>query len=56
MIKITHLVKNFGNGLPLIDINATINDGDIVSIIGPSGCGIVGIGSKNSRSAGGNGF
>ena len=39
MIKINHLSKNFGNNGPLKDIDAVINDGDIISIIGSSGCG-----------------
>ena len=39
MIKITHLTKNYHVSPILLDINATINDGDIISIIGPSGCG-----------------
>lgn len=39
MIEINHLSKDFGNGPKLKDINAVINDGDIISIIGPSGTG-----------------
>lgn len=39
MIKVEHLRKKFGNIVPLKDINVTINDGEVVSIIGPSGTG-----------------
>ena len=39
MIKIEHLSKSFGDTTPLKDINATINKGDVISIIGPSGTG-----------------
>ena len=39
MIEISHLSKKFDNSEPLKDINAVINDGDIISIIGPSGTG-----------------
>ena len=39
MIEISHLGKKYENAEPLKDINAIINDGDIVSIIGPSGTG-----------------
>ncbi len=39
MIEIKHLRKEFSLATPLKDINAVINDGDIVSIIGPSGTG-----------------
>ena len=39
MIKIEHLKKKYDNAEPLKDINVTINDGEVVSIIGPSGTG-----------------
>ena len=39
MIEISHLRKEYENAVPLQDVNATINDGDIISIIGPSGTG-----------------
>ena len=39
MIKIEHLKKQYDVSCPLKDINVTINDGDIISIIGPSGTG-----------------
>lgn len=39
MIRIEHLSKSFGDATPLKDINATINKGDVISIIGPSGTG-----------------
>lgn len=40
MIEIKHLTKEFdGDTVPLKDISVTINDGDVISIIGPSGTG-----------------
>ena len=39
MIEISHLRKEFAEGTPLKDINVTINDGDVVALIGPSGTG-----------------
>lgn len=39
MIEIRHLRKEFPLSTPLKDINTVIRDGDIVSIIGPSGTG-----------------
>ena len=39
MIKISHLRKEYPNVVPLKDINAEINKGDIIAIIGPSGTG-----------------
>ena len=40
MIEIRHLRKEFdGNTIPLQDVNVTINNGDVISIIGPSGTG-----------------
>ena len=39
MIKIEHLRKKYENSEPLKDINVTINDGEVLSIIGPSGTG-----------------
>ena len=40
MIEIKHLRKEFDDDtIPLKDINVTINKGDIISIIGPSGTG-----------------
>lgn len=39
MIVIKNLKKAFGKVQVLKDINAVVNDGDIVSIIGPSGTG-----------------
>lgn len=39
MIELIHLKKAFDDVTPLKDVNATINDGDIISIIGPSGTG-----------------
>ena len=39
MIKIEHLRKEYENATPLKDVNVEINDGDVISIIGPSGTG-----------------
>ena len=39
MIKIEHLKKEYPNATPLRDVNVEINDGDIISVIGPSGTG-----------------
>ena len=39
MISIRHLKKTFPNVTPLVDVNAEIEKGEIISIIGPSGTG-----------------
>ena len=39
MIEIRHLEKKYENATPLKDVNVVINDGDVISIIGPSGTG-----------------
>ena len=39
MIEVKHLYKKFGALQALDDINLTVNDGDIVCLIGPSGSG-----------------
>ena len=39
MIELLHLQKKYENATPLEDVNAVINDGDVISIIGPSGAG-----------------
>lgn len=39
MISIRHLKKEFENVTPLKDINAEIREGEVISIIGPSGTG-----------------
>lgn len=39
MIELLHLEKKYENATPLADVNAVINDGDVISIIGPSGTG-----------------
>ncbi len=39
MIEIVSLRKEYDNITPLIDVNAVIGDGDIISVIGPSGMG-----------------
>jgi polar amino acid transport system ATP-binding protein len=39
VIEVKHLSKKFGELQALDDINLTVNDGDIVCLIGPSGSG-----------------
>ena len=39
MISIQHLRKEFPDVVPLKDVNATIQKGEVISIIGPSGTG-----------------
>ena len=39
MITVTHLSKSFGSVTPLKDVNAEIEKGEVISIIGPSGTG-----------------
>ena len=39
MIELIHLEKKYGDRTPLADVNAVINDGDVISVIGPSGTG-----------------
>ena len=39
MIELRHLEKKYERTTPLEDVNAVINDGDIISVIGPSGTG-----------------
>lgn len=38
-ILVEHLVKKYGNNTVLNDINVSINEGDVVCVIGPSGSG-----------------
>ncbi len=39
MIKVEHLKKEYPNVTPLKDVSVEINDGDVISVIGPSGTG-----------------
>ena len=39
MIKIEHLKKEYPNVTPLQDVSVEIRDGDVISVIGPSGTG-----------------
>jgi len=39
MIEVKHLTKSFDDVCPLKDVSVTINDGEVISIIGPSGTG-----------------
>ena len=39
MIRIENLRKEYPGALPLSDVSTVINDGDVISVIGPSGTG-----------------
>ena len=39
MIRIEHLKKSYPNVTPLKDVSVEIHDGDVISVIGPSGTG-----------------
>ena len=39
MIRIEHLKKSYPAGTPLLDVNAEIKRGEVISVIGPSGTG-----------------
>ena len=39
LIQVNHLKKQFGSEIPLKDINLTVEEGDVIGIIGPSGTG-----------------
>ncbi|MBP0985420.1 MAG: ATP-binding cassette domain-containing protein, partial [Oscillospiraceae bacterium] len=39
MIELRHLRKEYEGTTPLEDVNITINSGDIIAVIGPSGTG-----------------
>ena len=39
MLELRHLRKEYEDVTPLQDVNVTINDGDVISVIGPSGTG-----------------
>lgn len=39
MIKLEHVKKEYYNVTPLKDVSCEINDGDVISVIGPSGTG-----------------
>ena len=39
MIELRHLRKTYENAEPLKDVSVTINDGDVIAVIGPSGTG-----------------
>ena len=39
MIVLEHLRKEYPQAVPLRDVNVTIHDGDVISVIGPSGTG-----------------
>ena len=39
LLEIQHLKKQYGQTVPLKDVNLTVNSGEVISIIGPSGTG-----------------
>lgn len=39
LLRVEHLQKKFGNDVILEDVNAVINKGDVIAVIGPSGTG-----------------
>lgn len=39
MIELKHIRKEYETGTPLKDVSAVIEDGDVISVIGPSGTG-----------------
>ena len=39
MIELRHVGKKYGDAMPLKDVSVVINDGDVISVIGPSGTG-----------------
>ena len=39
MIELVHLEKQYENATPLKDVSVVIHDGDVISVIGPSGTG-----------------
>ena len=39
IIEVKHLRKEYPNVVPLSDVNATVDEGEVISIIGPSGTG-----------------
>ena len=39
ILVIEHLRKSFGQSVPIKDVNCVIDEGDVISIIGPSGTG-----------------
>ena len=39
MIELKHVEKKYDRAAPLKDVNAVIRDGDVISVIGPSGTG-----------------
>lgn len=39
MIELRHVTKKYENATPLDDVSVTVNEGDVIAIIGPSGTG-----------------
>ncbi len=38
-VRVNHLTKKFGNLLVLNDVSFNVNDGDLLCVVGPTGCG-----------------
>ena len=38
-VTLDHLTKKFGDTTAVNDFNATLEDGELISLLGPSGCG-----------------
>ena len=39
LLEIKHLAKKYGDLAPLQDVNCTVESGEVISVIGPSGTG-----------------
>ena len=39
IVKVTHLIKNFGRFEALKDVSFTVHSGEVVGFIGPNGSG-----------------
>ena len=39
MIELRHVTKRYENATPLNDVSVTVNEGDVIAVIGPSGTG-----------------
>ena len=39
LLRIEHLKKEYPGVTPLNDVNLTVDEGEVIAVIGPSGCG-----------------
>ncbi|MBQ8698103.1 MAG: ATP-binding cassette domain-containing protein, partial [Schwartzia sp.] len=39
LLRVEHLKKEYPGATPLADVNLTVNEGEVVAVIGPSGTG-----------------